>query len=334
MACVRLADGASLSLADIRRFLSEQQVTPHFWPEAVRTVHTFPRTASGKIQKFELRAAVAGAFTGRRVMILGIEHIALATADVPAATHFLSQLGMQPWHTEELPAEGVRSHQLASGDAVVEILEAARDDAPLRRFLAQRGPGLHHVCFRVDDLDATIAQFQALGLELVSSTPREDKQGRRVFLHPRSGQGVLMGFVEPHRPASTSRRRIDPGWRSYDRLSFAPAIAARGELVFVSGLNAIDDVGVLHAPGDVVGQTRAIYEKLATVLSAAGGSMRDVVKTTDFVLSREGYAATAAVRAEFLGPNFPAATGVVVKELFGRGVLIEIEAVAVLPSGH
>ena len=168
----------------------------------------------------------------------------------------------------------------------------------------------------------------------MSATPREDDQGRRVFVHPRTGHGVLMGFVEPHRPPPAPRRRVNPGWRSFDRLTFAPAVAAQGEVVFTSGLNAIDDQGVLHAPDDVVGQTRAIYAKLAALLAEAGGSLRDVVKTTDFVLTRDGYAATAAVRAEFLGPDFPAATGVVVKELFGRGVLIEIEAVAVLPTAR
>ena len=264
-------------------------------------------------------------------MILGIEHVALASDDVPAAARFFDQLGMRPWHQEDLAAEGVRSNQFACGDAVIEVLEALHDDAPLRRFLAQRGPGLHHVCFRVDDLEATLRQFQSLGFQLVSAEPREDAQGRRVFVHPRSAQGVLMGFVEPHR-APSHRRIVNPDWSSFERVTFSPAVAARGETVYTSGLNAIDEDGVLQAPGDVVGQTRVIYEKLAAVLAAAGGSLRDVVKTTDFVLSRAGYAATAAVRAEFLGPSFPAASGVVVKELFGRGVLIEIEAVAVLPA--
>lgn len=127
-------------------------------------------------------------------------------------------------------------------------------------------------------------------------------------------------------------RVINPGWHSFERLTFSPAVTARGELVFVSGLNAIDDAGVLQAPGDLVGQTRVIYGKLAAILEAAGGSLVDVVRTTDYVVSREGYRATSAVREELLGPVFPAATCVVVKELFGRGVLIEIDAIAALPE--
>lgn len=127
-------------------------------------------------------------------------------------------------------------------------------------------------------------------------------------------------------------RVIDPGWRSFERLTFSPAVAARGELLFTSGLNAIDEEGVLEAPGELVGQTRVIYRKLAAILEAAGASLADVVKTTDYVLSRDGYRETSEVRREYLGPAFPAATGVVVKELFGRGVLIEIDAIAVLPE--
>ncbi len=128
------------------------------------------------------------------------------------------------------------------------------------------------------------------------------------------------------------RRVIDPGWRSFNRLTFSPAVAARGELLFTSGLNAIDEQGVLQAPGDLVGQTHVIYRKLAAILVAAGGSLADIVKTTDYVLSRDGYRETSKLRREYLGPVFPAATGVVVKELFGRGVLIEIDAIAVLPE--
>lgn len=128
------------------------------------------------------------------------------------------------------------------------------------------------------------------------------------------------------------RRVVDPGWPEYGRLTYVPAVAARGELVFTSGLNAMGPNGQVLAPNDVVGQARIIYERLAELLQAAGGSLADVVKTTDYIVSRENYSATASVRREFLGPDYCAATGVVVKELLGRGVLIEIDAVAMLPA--
>ena len=123
-----------------------------------------------------------------------------------------------------------------------------------------------------------------------------------------------------------------PSWPAQPALTYVPAVAARGELLFTAGINAMGPDGQVLAPGDVVGQTRIIYQRLAEILAAAGGSLADVVKTTDYITSREGYRATAEVRREFLGPDFCAATGVVVAELLGRGVLIEIDAVAVLPA--
>ncbi len=131
-------------------------------------------------------------------MIIGIDHVSMASTDLAEALRLFDKLGLHLTYTEDLPAEGVRSNQLDAGNSSIEILEALRDDAPVVKFLQNRGPGLHHICFRVDDLEATIAQMQAAGLELVDPQPREDRQGRRVFLHPRSGCGVLMGFVERH----------------------------------------------------------------------------------------------------------------------------------------
>lgn len=131
-------------------------------------------------------------------MIVGIEHVSMATDDVPGLLRLLGALGMRETYREELSAEGVRSVQLTSGTACLEVLDPLRDDAPVRRFVTSRGAGLHHVCFEVDDLAATVAALRSAGLQLVSPEPREDGQGRRVFVHPRSAHGVLMGFVQRH----------------------------------------------------------------------------------------------------------------------------------------
>lgn len=131
-------------------------------------------------------------------MIIGIEHVSVASDDVTDLLRLFGVFGLRETYVEDLAEEGVRSRQLDAGNASIEVLEPLRDDAPVRRFLASRGPGLHHVCFEVDDLDATIVQMQAAGMRLVDPQPREDGQGRRVFLHPRSGHGVLMGFVQRH----------------------------------------------------------------------------------------------------------------------------------------
>lgn len=129
-------------------------------------------------------------------MIIGIEHISIASDDRDAVLELFGLLGLGVVYREDLPEERVRAEQLGAGNANIEVLTPLDAAAPVARFLAKHGPGLHHVCFRVDDLEATIAEVQRAGLELVSPQPREDGQGRRVFLHPRSGHGVLMGFVE------------------------------------------------------------------------------------------------------------------------------------------
>ncbi len=131
-------------------------------------------------------------------MITGIDHVSFAVGDLQRSLDLFGLFGLHLDYREDLQMEGVRSNQLDAGNASIELLEPLRDDAAVNKFLRTRGPGLHHVCFRVDDLEATIRQVQAAGLELVDPQPREDGQGRRVFLHPRSGEGVLIGLVQRH----------------------------------------------------------------------------------------------------------------------------------------
>ncbi len=95
-------------------------------------------------------------------------------------------------------ADGARIAGLAAGDALVELLEAERPDSPIGKFVAKRGPGIHHVCFVVDDLDATLARCRAAGVRLIDETPRTGIRGSRVaFLHPSASGGVLTEIVEP-----------------------------------------------------------------------------------------------------------------------------------------
>lgn len=126
--------------------------------------------------------------------------------------------------------------------------------------------------------------------------------------------------------------RADPGWASFADKTYAPGVVASGPFLFTSGLNPIDETGSLVAAGDIVGQTRQIYRRLGELLDHVGAAPSDVVKTTDYIVSRDGYRDTAAVRREFFGDGVPAATGVIVRELLGRGVLIEIEAIVRIPG--
>ncbi len=112
--------------------------------------------------------------------------------------------------------------------------------------------------------------------------------------------------------------------------TFSPAVRV-GNLVFISGTTATDDKGLIVGRGDIVAQTRFIFRKFGLILQAAGATLENIVETTDYILSTEDYAKTAAVRREFLkGPPWPAATGVVVQGLLRPDALIEIKAVAAL----
>ena len=114
------------------------------------------------------------------------------------------------------------------------------------------------------------------------------------------------------------------------RYTFSPATRV-GNLVFLSGTTATDDAGNIVGPGDIVAQTRRIFEKFSLILQSIGGNLSNIVETTDYVLSFDEYNKTAALRRElFAGPPWPAATGVMVAGLIREGALIEIKGIAAL----
>lgn len=115
-----------------------------------------------------------------------------------------------------------------------------------------------------------------------------------------------------------------------DTLTFSPAVRA-GNLLFISGTTAVDDALKIVGKGDIVAQTRFIFEKFGGILRAAGASFDNIVETTEYFLTLTDYKRTAAVRREFFkGPPYPAATGVLVAGLIRNDALIEIKATAVL----
>jgi enamine deaminase RidA (YjgF/YER057c/UK114 family) len=114
------------------------------------------------------------------------------------------------------------------------------------------------------------------------------------------------------------------------RFTFSPAVRV-GNLVFLSGTTATDDEGNIVGPGDIIVQTRRIFEKFSLVLQSVGADLGNIVETTDYVLSLDDYKKTAGVRRElFKGPPWPAATGVVVSGLVREGALIEIKGIAAI----
>lgn len=120
-----------------------------------------------------------------------LAHVGIAVTDIAAALPFYRDvLGLVPG-AEEV-ADGARIVSLPLGHCEVELLEPLTPESPIAKFLARRGPGIHHLCYRVADLDAAVARCRAAGYQLVDQEPRAGAGGRRIaFLHPRSTAGIL-----------------------------------------------------------------------------------------------------------------------------------------------
>jgi len=116
--------------------------------------------------------------------------------DLDAALAFYRDvLGLTPHPTEE--ADGAAIVSLPFGESEVELLAPIRTDSPIARFLERRGPGIHHICYRVPDLDAALASCRAAGYRLVDDVPRTGAAGRRIaFVHPQATAGILLELTE------------------------------------------------------------------------------------------------------------------------------------------
>jgi methylmalonyl-CoA epimerase len=128
-----------------------------------------------------------------------IDHVGVAVEDMDEAISlYRDRLGMPLLHRERVEQFGVDAALLGIGDAHVELLEPAVSDSPVGEFLERRGPGMHHLAYRTDDIDSALASLRASGLELIDERPRTGIRGSRVaFVHPKSAGGVLLELVEP-----------------------------------------------------------------------------------------------------------------------------------------
>ena len=125
-----------------------------------------------------------------------IAHVGIAVSDLEAAVAFYRDvLGIEPHPPEH--ADGATILSLPLGESDIELMSPNAPDTPVGRFLAKRGPGIHHICYRVPDLDAALEACRAAGYRLIDEIPRPGAAGRRIaFIHPKATSGILLELTE------------------------------------------------------------------------------------------------------------------------------------------
>ena len=125
-----------------------------------------------------------------------VAHVGIAVSSIHDALGFYRDvLGLSPGNPET--ADGATIVSLHFGAVDIELLEPRLPESPIAKFLAKRGPGIHHICYRVPDLDAALARCKTAGYQLIDETPRRGAGGRRIaFLHPKTTNGILLELTE------------------------------------------------------------------------------------------------------------------------------------------
>ncbi len=135
-----------------------------------------------------------------------IDHIGIAVGSLAESLRFFRDaLGLELDTPEDVPSQRVRAHFLQAGEAAIELVEPTAEDSPIAKFVAKRGPGIHHVALRVDDIVAALAELKAKGVRLIDEVPRPGAHNSLVaFIHPSSTHGVLVELKQL-RPADQAR---------------------------------------------------------------------------------------------------------------------------------
>ena len=130
--------------------------------------------------------------------ILGIEHLAIAVENIDDSAPFWSHILKIPHRrTEVVESEGVTTDIYDTGSGKVELLESLGEDSPINNFLKKRGPGIHHVCFEVEDINSAIKELKENNISVLSEEAKRGAEGYKiVFIHPKSTGGILVELAE------------------------------------------------------------------------------------------------------------------------------------------
>jgi methylmalonyl-CoA/ethylmalonyl-CoA epimerase len=143
------------------------------------------------------------------VRLTQIDHVGIAVADLDEAVeHYRRTFGIMPTHREWMEDQGVEEVLFAIGESYVQLLGALGPETPVGRFLERRGPGVHHVAYRVENVAEALDDLRAAGVPLVDEEPRAGSRGTRIaFVHPKGVGGVLVELVEEPRAGRSGRVR-------------------------------------------------------------------------------------------------------------------------------
>jgi methylmalonyl-CoA/ethylmalonyl-CoA epimerase len=132
------------------------------------------------------------------MLIKKIHHIAMVVPDInEALTFWQDALGLDLSHVEDVPAQETKVAFLPTGGSEVELVEPTSDTSGMARYMAKRGPGIHHICFEVEGIEGILAQLKAKGVQLINEEPTVGAGGKKVaFIHPKSTGGVLVELYE------------------------------------------------------------------------------------------------------------------------------------------
>ena len=129
--------------------------------------------------------------------ITKINHIAIAVSDIDGSLGFWRDgLGLSVDHVEDVPSQKAVVAFIPVGDSEVELVKPTAEDTGVAKFLAERGPGMHHLCFEVDNIDEMLASLKAKGVKLINETPLSLPGRKLAFVHPKSTGGVLVELYE------------------------------------------------------------------------------------------------------------------------------------------
>jgi methylmalonyl-CoA epimerase len=142
-------------------------------------------------------------------VILDIDHVGIAVTDLEdAVERYRRTLQVEPSHRERIEDQGVEEVLFAVGTSFIQLLGALGPETPVGSFLAKRGPGVHHVAYRVDDVAVSLEHLRSEGVRLVDEAPRAGSRGTMIaFVHPKDLDGVLVELVQEVNAISSDERR-------------------------------------------------------------------------------------------------------------------------------